>query len=460
MKSCAANGNGLHPPAALWSRIVRLLAAFLLLPASAHGGLVDFARERDPATRWEVESRREADRAAQIDARLVSGTWRGQPWQHELRLTRPARLAHANLGVLVVGGDETRSFVEESRLASDAGVVVALLRNVPNQPSFGRSEDDLVAYSFEQYLKTGDAEWPVLLPMTRAALRAMDAASDLAAREWGLTIRRYVVTGASKRGWTSWLAAVADPRVAAIAPVVFDNLNISAQLANQRAVWGRYSGELDDYTDRELPRFVDTDRGRRLLATVDPYAYRGALSGVAKLLVNGSNDPYWELDAVNLYWENLPGAKSLLEVPNAGHAAGTDSRVPATLAAFVGRIAERRAMPELRWADAGASAIAVSSSEQPLTVSFWRADSPSRDFRSARWRRVAARFADDRFVADAAPPERGFSAVFGEAQYPEPRGTFTLSTPVRITPAPDHRASRSSAASSSAPLAHSSSSSQ
>jgi PhoPQ-activated pathogenicity-related protein len=463
VKSRAANRPPEQSPAVPSTRIVGLLAAALaLLPsADARAGLVDFARQRDPATRWEVVSRRAAERDARIDARLVSGTWRGRPWQHGLRLTRPARLAHDDVAVLVIGGDETRSFIDESRLACDAGVVVALLRNVPNQPSFGRSEDDLVAYSFEQYLRTGDAEWPVLLPMSRAALRAMDAISDLAAREWGLNIRRYVVTGASKRGWTSWLAAIADARVAAIAPVVFDNLNISAQLANQQAVWGRYSADLDDYVQRDLPRFVDTDRGRSLLATVDPYAYRGALSGVAKLLVNGTNDPYWELGAVNLYWGDIPGAKSLLEVPNAGHGAGADSRVPATLAAFVGRVAGRRAMPELHWLHGGADGeIAVGSSEPPLAVSFWRADSPSRDFRSARWRHVGARLKAEGFVPDAAPPEAAFAAIFAEAQYPEPHGTFMLSTPVRITPAPAHRASRSSAASRAAPLGHSSRSSQ
>lgn len=421
------------------ARTAGLLLSLLLVffADDARAGLLDAVRRPDPATRWEVRSRRDGGNGAVVEASLVSQVWRGISWRHGLRLTRPASVRHSDLAVLIVGGDGERSLVDESRLGAEAGVVVALLRNVPNQPLFGHSEDDLIGHTFEQYLRSGEPDWPLLLPMTTAAVRAMDAVTDLASREWGLALRRFVVCGASKRGWTSWLAAAADRRVAGIAPVVFDNLNIAAQLANQRAVWGRYSPKLGDYVDRGLPALVGTERGRELLSVVDPYAYRDSLGAVAKLGINGSNDPYWELGASSLYWDDLPGAKSLLVVPNDGHDAGSDGRVPATLAAFVERVAEGRPMPELRWADGGGlGAAALTSSQEPANVSVWRADSPSRDFRAAHWQRVATRREEARFVAQIAPPEDSFVAVFGEAQYAKPGGVFSLSTPVRITPPP------------------------
>ena len=211
-------------------------------------------------------------------------------------------------------------------------------------------------------------------------------------------------------------------------------------MRNQMAVWGRYSEMLGDYTERSLQAMIETERGRALVSRVDPYAYRETLARPAKLLVNGSNDPYWELDAVNVYWSELGGAKSLLAVPNAGHDAGSDSRVPPTLAAFVARIAEGRPMPNLHWVDSSEPAVAAfDSDEEPTAVRLWCTESPTRDFRRARWvSRTAAR-RGDRFVAETPAPERGFAACFAEAEYAAPRGPLTLSTPVRITASPGLR---------------------
>jgi len=39
--------------------------------------------------------------------------------------------------------------------------VAAVLMNVPNQPLYeDRREDALIAYTFNQYIKTGDEIWP------------------------------------------------------------------------------------------------------------------------------------------------------------------------------------------------------------------------------------------------------------------------------------------------------------
>ena len=75
---------------------------------------------------------------------------------------------------------------------------------------------------------------------------------------------------------------------------------------------------LRPYTQPGLPGHVDSEAGRRLLQLVDAYAYRDRLA-LPKLIVLGTNDRYWTLDALNLYWEDLPGEKHVLYVPNAGH---------------------------------------------------------------------------------------------------------------------------------------------
>jgi PhoPQ-activated pathogenicity-related protein len=74
---------------------------------------------------------------------------------------------------------------------------------VPNQPLIfegetrERSEDAIIAYTWDKFLRTADEKWPLRLPMTKAAVRAMDAVSDFlkSASVGGLTVDKYVVSG-------------------------------------------------------------------------------------------------------------------------------------------------------------------------------------------------------------------------------------------------------------------------
>src|SRR5207237_8100873 len=108
---------------------------------------------------------------------------------------------------------------------------------VPNQPltfhgdGKPRSEDDLIAYCQIKYLDTGDPTWLPRLPMVKSAVRAMDAVTEFLASEQGgkTAVKRFVVSGGSKRGWTTWLTGAVDPRVVAIIPVVIDVVNCRAR---------------------------------------------------------------------------------------------------------------------------------------------------------------------------------------------------------------------------------------
>lgn len=52
----------------------------------------------------------------------------------------------------------------------------------------------------------------------KAVVKAMDAVQEFTATLGSpvTPVARYVVAGASKRGWTTWLTAAVDPRVVAI----------------------------------------------------------------------------------------------------------------------------------------------------------------------------------------------------------------------------------------------------
>src|SRR5690606_13767316 len=141
-------------------------------------------------------------------------------------------------------------------------------------------------------------------PMVKSVVRAMDAVQAVGREQWGLDIRKFTLTGASKRGWTTWLTAAVDDRVEALVPMVFDVLNIEPQIEHQREVWGRQSERMHDYADQGLFDRLATPPGRMLQRIVDPFHYREKITQ-PKLLVLATNDRYWPVSALNFYWDQL-----------------------------------------------------------------------------------------------------------------------------------------------------------
>lgn len=388
--------------------------------------------------RWQVGDPRPFGSGELLNIRLHSQTWRGIPWEHPLLLCTPPTLAVEDVMVLVISGDAGVSdTLLGMSLATRAKLRVAVLPNVPVQPLFGGlREDALLAYTFQRYLEEGDPDWPLLFPMTRAALAAMEALADVAHRAWGIRLRGFVVTGASKRGWTTYLAAAAAPqRVLAMAPMVFDILDMPRQLAHQQEFWGQVSPMIHDYTDRGLfEAFQRSPTGARLAWLVDPYSYRYAYT-MPKLIVLGSNDPYWPVDALNLYWHGLPDPKLAQIVPNSGHGLEDRERVMDSLAAFARLIATGEPLPHLEASfspRAGGVDLAVTASQPPLEARLWTAESPVRDFREAHWRASPLAAGEAGFHASLSRPETGWVAFFAEFVFRVGELPLYLTTPARV----------------------------
>jgi PhoPQ-activated pathogenicity-related protein len=425
----------------VWAGLVAGLAA----PA-ARADLQAYVNRPEPAFAWQFKGKTESAQGTIYDLSLVSQTWQGVTWQHQLQVYQPKGVApNATLFLWNTGGPANplnAAFGME--LARKIKAPVAFLYHIPNQPLLdGRKEDALIAETFVRYLKTQDESWPLLFPMVKSLVKAMDALQAFGKQEWQQPVQKFIVSGGSKRGWTTWLTAAADPRVKAIAPAVIDTLNMRAQMPHQLETLGQYSEMIHDYTEAGLLPMPNTPEARRLWGMVDPWVYRTKLT-LPKCILNGANDPYWATDALNLYWDDLTGDKWVIYVPNAGHDlverradGGTDrNRALDGLAAFARHQIADKPLPRLRWkheAVDGKLRLSVASDPPAAGARLWVAQAPTQDFRKARWNEQAVTTDGKGTVMGlVAPPAEGWLAFFGELDYETEGIKYHLCTQMRV----------------------------
>ena len=426
--------------------VALLLMTLLAMSESLANALETYVRKPDASFAWKRTEQKKIKDLTLTHLEFISQTWRGHFWSHHLLVVRPTTVRQADVAMLFITGGsynapdekETERFHE---VAQRAGAVVAILNKVPNQPLYdGRKEDALIAFTFDQYLKTGDPTWPLLFPMVKSAVRAMDTLQRFARQEFDQKIERFVVSGESKRGWTSWLTGAVDTRVVAIAPMAIDMLNMKAQLDWTEKMYGRQSDQISDYTDLNLHQKLDDPPMQTLRAWVDPYSYRRSYT-MPKLLLLGTNDPYWVVDSLRHYWSDLPEPKLVFQTPNAGHDLGGGHDAWQTLAAWFQMIADRQLLPKVEWqvrdGTDGAAGLTVKVDQPANKVRLWTAHSADRDFRDEKWtsRELEIQPGSSQASADVPKPAAGFTAFLAEVELTAPTGhSYKLSTQVQVTP--------------------------
>jgi PhoPQ-activated pathogenicity-related protein len=442
------------------------LAAFSAgaLPSVARSSTKETALDRyiarpTPEYRYDVISTIDGDGYRAHVLSMVSQRWRtaaevDQPiWKHWLTIIEPRPIKTRVAALIVSGGssgDKPPNKVSPvaAQLAVRLGAVVAELHDVPNQPltfahdTTARGEDDLIAYTWDRYLRTGDETWPLRLPMTKAAVRAMDTITAFTRRGGGEpVVDRFVVGGASKRGWTTWTTAAADKRVVAIVPVVIDLLNIVPSAIHEYRVYGEWPEALQSYEKLGIMKWLGKPQLEALLRIEDPYEYRDRLA-LPKLLVNATGDQFFVPDSWRFYLGDIPGENHLRYVPNTDHSLkGATIDAGQTALAFMDTIIAGKPRPRFTWQSEPDGTIRVRSTTQPKTVKLWRAvNERARDF---RFETIGPAFnsteLEDQggftYAARVSAPARGFAASFVELTYAGPRDEpFVVTTGVRVTP--------------------------
>ncbi|MEQ9406838.1 MAG: PhoPQ-activated protein PqaA family protein [Fuerstiella sp.] len=389
-----------------------------------------YVNRAEPDFAWQKGETLDTEAGRVHQLRVTSQKWQGTVWNHAVEIYEPKEVAFPRHALLfVTGGSRPKAPDEDDlkmglSLAKMCGARVVMLHQVPNQPLLGgRKEDDLITESWLKYLDTGDDSWPILFAMVKSAVKTMDAVQELSRAEWDEPIEHFVITGASKRGWTSWLTPVADPRVIGTAPIVIDVLNFRAQMQHQLNSWGQFSEQIIDYTSKGLVKRPDEEESPREVALrrmMDPFTYRQKLS-LPKLLIVGTNDRYWVVDSMNLYWDDLVGNKYIRQVPNAGHGLdGGREGALTTLAVFFRSVAAGVEPPRISWKFSNGGRqlkLAMESDPVPARVRLWTVQSDDLDFRDDQWKSTEVDRNGGRPEGTVQIPETGHVAMFGELEF-------------------------------------------
>lgn len=429
-------------------------------PQSAHTALDRYVAAPDANFAWKVVRDLPAEGVTATLLDMTSQRWLTEQeverplWTHWVTVIRPAKIISDVALIYVTGGNLERQapstppawLVDAAR---NTGTMTVELRLVPNQPVVfkddpahaKRSEDDFIAYTWDKYLRTGDEKWPARLPMTKSVVRAMDAVTAFAASAQGGSARvnRFVISGASKRGWTAWTTAAVDPRVIALAPAVIDMLNVEPSFIHHYRAYGAWSDAVQDYTQQGIMNWMGTPQFRALMKIEEPYEYRDRLT-MPKFLLNASGDQFFLPDSARFYFDDLRGEKHLRYVPNASHSLDKTDALE-NLQAFYASIVTNTPRPQISWTFDADGSIKVIAKDRPDAVVLWQATNPAgRNFRqdvigNAYQSTPLTPTGPNTWVARVASPEKGWTAFFVELTFPTGgKYPFKETTAIRVLP--------------------------
>jgi PhoPQ-activated pathogenicity-related protein len=405
----------------------------------------------DKTFKWELKDSFVRGNLTFYNLLLTSQKWREFTWTHQLTIIVPKENKHDDALLFITGGSNEKElpkwngkkdddmYTSLGGVASTNHAIVALLKQTPNQPFFGDlTEDALISYTLHNFKKDKDYTWPLLFPMVKSAVKAMDAIQQFSKKQLKHDVNRFVVSGASKRGWTTWLTGASDKRVEAIAPMVIDVLNMPVSLDYQIKSWGDYSVQIEDYVKLGIPQSTGSPDGQAITTMIDPYSYRAKLT-MPKMIFMGTNDEYWVVDNIKNYLDKIPGNNMLHYVPNAGHDLGGGAQAMEALSAFFGATVNKTPYTECKWSQSiakGTVSLDIKATSDALVdVILWSANSTDQDLRNDTWTAKSLGISKKSAVkVTESLPKSGFRAFYVDLKYKTPKGDlYTESTRVFLT---------------------------
>jgi PhoPQ-activated pathogenicity-related protein len=440
---------------------VALISAPALTLANPKNALDAYVAKPDPAFAWKVVGQVSGPGYHGAVLELTSQKWLtakevDKPlWKHWLTVVVPDKVAHDKAFLFITGGKNddpapTTATERFAKMAVETNSVVAELDDVPNQPlrftedPRPRVEDEIIAYQQAKFAKDRNPLDLVRLPMVKSGTQAMTAVQQYLASDAGgkLKVDGFVVSGGSKRAWTTWLVGAIDRRVIAIIPIVINVLDVDATAKHHWEAMGYFSPALKDYVENGLiPKMIGSPGLTEVNRIEDPLNYRDRPAmKMPKYVINAVGDEYFPPDNTKFSYHLLPEVKRLRMIPNSKHStAGTD--INDSMTAFYDAVLNHRTLPSYSWVVRKDGAIVVRSPTKPSEVLLWQANDPkARDFRvdtigKAFTSTPLTRGKDGTWVGKVAKPPAGWTAYFVELTYPSgTKYSYKFTTEVSVIP--------------------------
>jgi PhoPQ-activated pathogenicity-related protein len=429
--------------------------------------LKEYVMDKEEPFSYKIIDTIRGDKWTEYIVRMVSGTWLTDKevfeteWWHWVNIIIPDQTKETVAMMIIGGGSAFDTVASPSaewlvEAALKTGSVISHVTNIPYQPidfkgdeKGGRYEDDLIAYGWRQFLEGGaqekDDEWLARFPMTRAVVRAMDVVQDVSSSVHK-PVKKFFVTGASKRGWTTWTTAAVDDRVIGIAPIVIDLLNIVPSFEHHWRCYGEWSPAIEDYINEGIMNWLYTEEFKVMLEKVEPYSFIDKMD-MPKFIINAASDEFFVTDSWKYYWNDLKGDSYLQYVPNAGHGL-QGAYQPQSLISFYHAVITDAGIPEFSWNISGDTINMKIDPESSYMINKWEAvNSKARDFRiyviGKAWQEEnLEKEPDGIYNIFISKPDSGYKAallevIFNpESDYPLTFTSGTLVTPDQLPFAP------------------------
>ncbi|XP_025076722.1 autocrine proliferation repressor protein A-like [Pomacea canaliculata] len=398
------------PMTSSWFLRVLVLTALVGLHSSEATPLDDYVNRPDPHYSYNIIAATRGLNYTLYTVNMTSQMWKSSDvlnrplWWHYLSITIPDTIRFDTAVLFIDGGSNddgppppTDNFVAlVTMVAASTGCVTANLKQIPNQPVVfkadpsqkQRNEDAVIAWTWKTFIENAsDPEILLRMPMTKAVVRAMDTVTDVVNILAGKNVSKFLVAGASKRGWTTWTTASVDKRVVAIAPIVFDLLHLVKNLHHHFRAYGGWTFAFNDYYELNFTGQLDNPNTQLMADIIDPISYNDRLT-IPKLVISTGGDEFFLPDDSHYYYDNLNQPTYLRILPNAEHScAGHEISLFFDLRAFYLSVVTGEPLPKLSWTRQATSTggfIRVATDRTPNTIRAYFAktlDGLRRDFR-------------------------------------------------------------------------------